>query len=75
MYPLSCNLIRYKSYSLHGSLDYGLLLSAVSQYLYLFKFFLWEIGFVAHPFWPCAWKVARGLASHTRQMQQRGGTG
>jgi len=36
----------YKSYKLHGALDYGLLLSAVSQYLYLVKFFAWEIGYM-----------------------------
>jgi len=31
---------------MHGKLDYGLLLSAVSQYLYLFKFFWWEMGYM-----------------------------
>jgi 7-dehydrocholesterol reductase len=36
----------YRSYTLHGSIDYGLLLSAISQYLYLFKFFWWEMGYM-----------------------------
>merc|ERR1712227_837816 len=36
----------YKSYTIHGTVDYGLLLSAVSQYLYLFKFFWWEMGYM-----------------------------
>lgn len=36
----------YRSYTLHGSVDYGLLLAAVSQYLYLFKFFWWEMGYM-----------------------------
>merc|ERR1719473_1006389 len=36
----------YRSYTIHGKVDYGLLLSAVSQYLYLFKFFWWEMGYM-----------------------------
>lgn len=37
----------YRSYTLHGNtLDWGLFFSAVSQYLYLFKFFLWEMGYM-----------------------------
>lgn len=36
----------YRSYTLHKELDYGLLLSAVSQYIYLFKFFWWEMGYM-----------------------------
>lgn len=36
----------YRSYTLHNQVDYGLLLSAVSQYLYLFKFFMWEMGYM-----------------------------
>uniref|UniRef100_A0A7S4JWF6 7-dehydrocholesterol reductase n=1 Tax=Odontella aurita TaxID=265563 RepID=A0A7S4JWF6_9STRA len=36
----------YRSYTLHGSIDYGLAFSALSQYLYLFKFFLWEMGYM-----------------------------
>eukprot|EP00035_Acanthoeca_spectabilis_P016912 m.353068 g.353068 ORF g.353068 m.353068 type:complete len:221 (-) comp16587_c0_seq4:7596-8258(-) len=36
----------YKSYTIHGEIDWGLTLSAVSQYLYLFKFFMWEIGYL-----------------------------
>ncbi|CAE7702244.1 DWF5 [Symbiodinium microadriaticum] len=36
----------YRSYTLHGTVDYGLLLSAISQYLYLFKFFWWEMGYM-----------------------------
>ena len=36
----------YRSYTLHGEIDYGLLLAAVSQYIYLFKFFWWEMGYM-----------------------------
>ena len=36
----------YKSYTLHGRWDPGLVLAAVSQYLYLVKFFAWEIGYM-----------------------------
>lgn len=36
----------YKSYTLHGEWDYGLLFAAVSQYVYLFKFFWWEMGYM-----------------------------
>merc|ERR1719408_369670 len=36
----------YRSYTMHGNLDYGLMFSAVSQYIYLCKFFLWEIGYM-----------------------------
>lgn len=35
-----------KSYELHGKVDWGLLLGAVSQFLYLVKFFEWEIGYM-----------------------------
>jgi 7-dehydrocholesterol reductase len=40
----------FKSYTQRAGLvdqvDWGLVFSAVSQYLYLFKFFLWEIGYL-----------------------------
>jgi 7-dehydrocholesterol reductase len=36
----------YRSYTMHESMDYGLLFSALSQYLYLFKFFWWEMGYM-----------------------------
>ncbi|CAJ1433341.1 unnamed protein product [Effrenium voratum] len=36
----------YRSYTLHGAMDWGLFFSAVSQYLYLFKFFMWEMGYM-----------------------------
>jgi len=36
----------YRSYTIHGSIDWGLLFSALSQYLYLFKFFWWEMGYM-----------------------------
>jgi len=36
----------YRSYTLHGAWDYGLVFSAISQYLYLFKFFWWEMGYM-----------------------------
>jgi len=34
------------SYELHGYIDPGLLLCALSQYIYLFKFFVWETGYM-----------------------------
>ena len=36
----------YRSYTLHGVIDWGLVLSAASQFLYLAKFFLWEMGYM-----------------------------
>jgi len=37
----------YRSYTLHGdTMDWGLFFSALSQYVYLFKFFLWEMGYM-----------------------------
>lgn len=37
----------YRSYTLHGgTMDWGLFFSALSQYLYLCKFFLWEMGYM-----------------------------
>lgn len=37
----------YRSFVLHGGrVDWGLALSAASQFLYLFKFFLWEMGYM-----------------------------
>jgi len=36
----------YSSYKLHNELDWGLMLAAGSQYLYLVKFFEWEIGYM-----------------------------
>lgn len=36
----------YSSYILHGNLDWGLFFSALSQYLYLVKFFVWEMGYM-----------------------------
>ena len=36
----------YRSYTLHGEMDWGLVLAATSQYLYLLKFFVWEIGYM-----------------------------
>merc|ERR1712078_189290 len=37
----------YRSYTLHGNtMDWGLFFSAVSQYLYLVKFFMWEMGYM-----------------------------
>merc|ERR1719277_2980191 len=36
----------HRSYTIHGSVDYGLLFSALSTYFYLVKFFLWEIGYL-----------------------------
>lgn len=36
----------YRSFTLHGEPDWGLVLAALSQYLYLFKFFWWEMGYM-----------------------------
>lgn len=37
----------YKSYILHGEvLDWGLFFAAISQYIYLVKFFVWEMGYM-----------------------------
>jgi len=36
----------YRSYTIHGAWDYGLVFSAASQYIYLFKFFWWEMGYM-----------------------------
>mmetsp|Transcript_38178 Transcript_38178/g.85852 ORF Transcript_38178/g.85852 Transcript_38178/m.85852 type:complete len:536 (+) Transcript_38178:56-1663(+) len=37
----------YQSYAMHGNkLDWGLFFSALSQYLYLVKFFFWEMGYM-----------------------------
>ena len=37
----------YRSYTLHeNTMDWGLFFSALSQYLYLVKFFLWEMGYM-----------------------------
>lgn len=37
----------YRSYTLHGNeMDWGLFFSALSQYIYLVKFFVWEMGYM-----------------------------
>eukprot|EP00937_MAST-01D_sp_MAST-1D-sp2_P000631 g631.t1 len=36
----------YASYKRHGALDWGLALGAMSQFIYLAKFFVWEIGYM-----------------------------
>jgi len=36
----------YRSYTIHGQMDWGLLFGAISQYLYLVKFFWWEMGYM-----------------------------
>ncbi|KAL7482421.1 hypothetical protein ACHAW6_008096 [Cyclotella cf. meneghiniana] len=37
----------YRSYLLHGNvMDWGLFFSALSQYIYLVKFFFWEMGYM-----------------------------
>ena len=37
----------YRSYTLHDNqMDWGLFFSALSQYLYLVKFFVWEMGYM-----------------------------
>ena len=39
----------YRSYTIHGAWDYGLVFSAISQYLYLFKFFWCAATFFLTP--------------------------
>lgn len=36
----------YRSYTLHGRIDPGIVLSALSQFLYLCKFYAWEMGYM-----------------------------
>ena len=36
----------YRSYTMRGELDWGLFFTALSQYLYLVKFFMWEMGYM-----------------------------
>jgi 7-dehydrocholesterol reductase len=37
----------YRSYVLHGNvMDWGLFFAALSQYIYLVKFFVWEMGYM-----------------------------
>jgi 7-dehydrocholesterol reductase len=46
LWMLSGLSFAWRSYTLHGSVDWGLLLSAVSTYIYLVKFFIWEVGYL-----------------------------
>ena len=43
---VSCISFFFKSVLIHSKIDYGLLGSCLLQYIYLFKFFYWEIGYM-----------------------------
>ena len=70
----------YKSYTLHGQqLDPGLVLAALSQYIYLVKFFYWEIGYMRsidiivdragfYETWGCLTFVPSVYTFHTRLL-------
>ncbi|KAG8467088.1 hypothetical protein KFE25_000404 [Diacronema lutheri] len=36
----------YRSYTMHGRLDPAIFFSALSQFIYLVKFFIWEMGYM-----------------------------
>ena len=36
----------HASFAMHGTLDYGLMWNAIVTYVYLVKFFMWEIGYM-----------------------------
>lgn len=65
------------SYEAHGTLDPGLVLCALSQYLYLAKFYVWEIGYMRsidiivdragfYETWGCLCWVPAVYTLHTR---------
>jgi len=67
------------SYQKHGTLDPGLVLCALSQYLYLVKFYIWEIGYMRsidiiqdragfYETWGCIVWVPSVYTLHTRTM-------
>lgn len=67
------------SYSQHGVLDPGIVLCALSQFLYLVKFFYWEIGYMRsidiiidragfYETWGCLVWVPTIYTLHTRTM-------
>jgi 7-dehydrocholesterol reductase len=69
----------YKSYTLHGKMDPGIILCATSQYLYLVKFFIWEVGYMRsidiivdragfYETWGCIVFVPSLYTFHTRIM-------
>lgn len=44
--PPATTRARASSYTMHGYVDPAIVLSAVSQLVYLFKFFIWEMGYM-----------------------------
>jgi hypothetical protein len=44
--PACLSPLAFSSYTLHGALDPAILLSTISQFIYLFKFFVWEMGYM-----------------------------
>jgi 7-dehydrocholesterol reductase len=69
----------YRSYTLHGQLDPAIVLVALSQYIYLVKFFYWEIGYMRsidiivdragfYETWGCFTFVPAVYTLHTRML-------
>lgn len=69
----------YSSYQRHGFVDPGIVLCAISQYFYLVKFYLWEIGYMRsidiivdragfYETWGCLNWVPAVYTLHTRVM-------
>ena len=69
----------YRSYTLHGAVDPAIVLCALSQYLYLVKFFVWEIGYMRsidiivdragfYETWGCLVWVPSVYTFHTRLL-------
>jgi len=70
-----------KSYELHGHVDPGVVLAALSQFLYLCKFYWWEIGYMRsidiivdragfYETWGCLVWVPSVYTLHTRILVQ-----
>merc|ERR1719375_1169867 len=69
----------YRSYTMHGSWDMAIVCSAIAQYVYLVKFFAWEIGYMRsidiivdragfYEEWGCLVFVPSLYTLHTRLM-------
>jgi len=69
----------YRSYTMHGAWDPAIVFCALSQYLYLVKFFIWEIGYMRsidiivdragfYETWGCLVWVPSVYTLHTRVL-------
>merc|ERR1712216_993143 len=69
----------YRSYTMHGRWDPAIVCSAIAQYIYLFKFFVWEIGYMRsidiicdragfYETWGCLVFVPAMYSIHTRVL-------